>query len=142
MIQKIKALDFKDFLDVFEEISKDLTKDLTKEKSQPTVMDNISYNLSEDDNLAYLEIPLPGFDKSEITSVLNGSTLTVKAVKKSEEEYYYIVKNFNIGDLEFTIPLRIDIAGGVWKATLDKGILTYIIEKSKPKDNSMYINII
>ena len=146
MFRKIKDLDFTEFANMIDEISKEFAKEISeqfeKENSQPSIMDNVGYNLYEHDEYAYLEIPLPGFDKSEITSVLNGNILTVKANKKLKSNREYIVHNYNIGDLEFAIPLRKDIAGGIWKAELKNGILKYTIEKQKKKDTSMHIDII
>lgn len=146
MFRKIKDLDFTEFANMIDEISKEFAKEISeqfeKENSQPSIMDNVGYNLYEHDEYAYLEIPLPGFDKSEITSELKNSILTIKANKKLKSNREYIVHNYNIGDLEFSIPLRKDIAGGIWKAELKNGILKYTIEKQKKKDTSIYINII
>ena len=146
MFRKIKDLDFTEFANMIDEISKEFAKEISeefeKENSQPSIMDNMMYNLYETEENAYLEVPLPGFDKSEITSVLKDSVLTIKAEKDTGEAIDYIVHNFKKGDLKFAIPLRKDIAGGIWKAELNNGILKYTIEKQKKKDNSMYIDII
>lgn len=136
MFKRLKDMDL---LELIEELS----KEFTPENSGLSFTDNIAYNLYEDAENAYLEVLLPGFEKSEITSMIKDNVLTIKAEKLTNGTREYIVKNLYITDKEYKITLRSDISGGIWSAELKNGILTYTIEKQKPiKDDGMYISII
>lgn len=123
------------------EIVDKVSREFTQETNNQSVFGD--YNLYEDAENAYLEVLLPGFEKSEITSVIKDNVLTIKAEKLTNGTREYIVKNLSITDKEYKITLRSDISGGIWSAELKNGILTYTIEKQKPiKDDGMYISII
>lgn len=140
MFRKIKNLDLTEFINMLDDLSKEISEEFEKENIHSVMGD---YNLYEDDNFAYLEVLLPGFFKSEITSVIKDNVLTIKAEKSTGSTREYIVKNLSITDKEYKISLRKDIAGGIWTAELKNGILVYTIEKQKPiKDDGMYISII
>ena len=79
MIQKIKALDFKDFLDVFEEISKDLTKEYKEFENKYSK----DYNIFEENGYKHYEFMLPGFEKEDIRVELNHTNeIVVTTAKK------------------------------------------------------------
>ncbi len=138
---------FNDFEKTLAEIIKQ-TEEIIKESSRtyedatPAYMDNVAYNLYEQENgeEAVLEIELPGFYEDEITAYVKDSTFTVLAKKEPKETRNYLVKSFSVIDKEFKISLPLEIASGIWSAELKNGILTYTIRKIAPKDNSMYIN--
>lgn len=128
-------------LDELIEIVDKVSREFTQEANNQSLFGD--YNLYEDAENAYLEVLLPGFEKSEITSVIKDNILTIKAEKLKGVHTEYIVNNLSITDKEYKITLRSDIAGGIWTAELKNGILKYTIEKQKPiKDDGMYISII
>lgn len=135
MFSQWKNLD--ELIEIFDKVS----REFTQEANNQTLFGD--YNLYEDAENAYLEVLLPGFEKSEIASVIKDNILTIKAEKLKGVHKEYIVKNLSITDKEYKITLRSDIAGGIWTAELKNGILKYTIEKQKPiKDDGMYISII
>ena len=132
----IKFASYNNFEKTLYELRKEFSKD-----SESLIKANKEYNLYETEDYAYLEIKMPGFKKDEIISVLSDKILTIKTQKEMHETRNHIVQEFSIENLEYKIPLRSDIASGIFDAKLEDGILTYTIQKAKPKDNSHYIKI-
>ena len=88
MITKIKELNFKEFLDVFEEISKDLTKEFEKEDKYSK-----DYNIYEENGYKHYEFMLPGFEKEDIRVELNHLNEIVITTSKKKTTKQYLEKN-------------------------------------------------
>lgn len=129
--------------DMLDELKFSCSKEECTEDDKTSI--NCVYNLYENEDFAYIEVKVPGFEKDEITSELKDGLLSIVCKKQdidSKEGYLDTTTSFDINEtLKFKIKLRKDISNGVFDAKLKNGILTYIVQKVKEKDNSHYITI-
>lgn len=133
MITKIKELNFKEFLDVFEEISKDLTKEFEKDTRYSK-----DYNIYEENGYKHYEFMLPGFEKDDISVELNHKNeivVTAKKLKSSTKRY--IEQNAPITKM-FKVQLYSELINDEIKTEFKDGIL---ILSFKPQNNPKIIKI-
>ena len=136
MITKIKELNFKEFLDVFEEISKDFTKDLTKELEKETKYSK-DYNIYEENGYKHYEFMLPGFVKEDIRVELNHMNEIVVTTSKKKTTKQYLEKNVKSTKM-FKVQLYSELINENIKTDFKNGILTISF---KPQNNPKIIKI-
>ena len=122
MITKIKELNFKEFLDVFEEISKDFTKDLTKELEKETKYSK-DYNIYEENGYKHYEFMLPGFVKEDIRVELNHMNEIVVTTSKKKTTKQYLEKNVKSTKM-FKVQLNSELINDSIKTDFNNGVLT------------------
>jgi HSP20 family molecular chaperone IbpA len=118
MIQKIKDLDFKDFLDVIDEISKDLTKEFEKENKYSK-----EYNIYEENGFKHYEFMLPGFEKEDIRVELNHTNEIVVTTSKKKLTRQYTEKNVKSTKM-FKVQLPSELINDSIKTHFNNGVLT------------------
>ena len=132
MITKIKELNFKEFLDVFEEISKDLTKEFEKEDKYSK-----DYNIYEENGYKHYEFMLPGFEKEDIRVELNHSNEMVITTSKKKTTKQYLEKNIPSNKM-FKVEIYSELINENIKTDFKNGILTISF---KPQNNPKIIKI-
>ena len=119
---KIKELNFKEFLDVFDEISKDFSKHLTKEFEKETKYSK-DYNIYEENGYKHYEFMLPGFEKEDIRVELNHTNEIVVTTSKKKLNRQYIERNVS-GTKMFKVQLNSGLINDSIKTDFNNGVLT------------------
>lgn len=132
MIQKLKTLDFKDFLDVFEEISKEVSKEFEKENKYSK-----EYNIYEENGYKHYEFMLPGFEKEDIRVELNHKNEIIVTTSKKKLTRQYIEKNVPDRKM-FKVQLYSELINDSIKTDFNNGVLTLSF---KPQNNPKIIKI-
>jgi len=134
----IKPVD--DFEKTVEEAFKPLQKlkrffedlDLGLPSAEKTYFPRI--DIWEDEEKYVVEADLPGFDKKDIEVNLTEDTLTIKALRKREEEkkgrnYYYAERSY--GEFVRNVRLPAEVDKKAIKAKYNNGVLELILPKTK-----------
>jgi HSP20 family protein len=88
----------------------------------------------EDEEKYVVEADLPGFDKKDIEVNVTEDMLTIKAVRKKEEEkkgknYYYAERNY--GEFVRSVRLPAEVDKKAIKAKYNNGVLELTLPKTK-----------
>lgn len=109
-----------------------------------TGLNNISVDISENENNFEVEAELPGIDEDDLEVKLDNDVLTIAAEKKEEkenEEKNYYRKEIRSGKFErrFRLPKNIDKDN--IKAELDNGILNIKLPKTEESKSTKKIEV-
>ncbi len=97
-----------------------------------------SVNTRESEDAYYIEVDLPGVDKTDIEITTEDNVLTISGERKlrnevKEEEYYKVESRYGKFSRSFTLPEKVDVAN--IQAESRDGVLEVIIPKLKEEEN-------
>ncbi len=104
---------------------------------------NVKCDIYEKDNIYYIEMDMPGFDKNDIQIEMKNDYLTITAEKKEEENdenKNYICKERTYGKYERSLYIG-DIDTENIKAEFKNGILKISVPKKEEVENKKVIEI-
>ncbi|CDZ75434.1 heat shock protein Hsp20 [Peptoniphilus sp. ING2-D1G] len=131
---------FEDFYNMIDNFFKD---DFTPQRALRS--STFKVDISEDDKGYIIEAELPGFEKEDISIILEEGKLTLSAEKKeesdkSDEEKNYIHKERKFSKMERTMYFK-DIDENGLKATLNNGVLEIKVPKKEVENKAKNIAI-
>ena len=104
---------------------------------------NVKCDIYEKDNIYYIEMDMPGFDKNDIQIEMKNDYLTITAEKKekeNDENKNYICKERTYGKYERSLYIG-DIDTENIKAEFKNGILKISVPKKEEVENKKVIEI-
>lgn len=87
---------------------------------------NPRYDVRRDDKVYYIDVYVPGVSKGDSTVTLEGDTLMIEAIRKSnkEDSWKALYREIPERSYKLHLQLNIDIEAEAIGATLEAGVLT------------------